>query len=226
MVISFHGSSIILQPSYGDTEYLCGKELCNYQSAYASLAIPDLNQSYPLPVQTNGEVKQVAMKYNITSGGTLSNMYIDKANKSLILAISSPSTDGVIAIQIPRDVLDSRAGAPDELEDRSNWCTNVTSTSSDCEFGEYDDQDFLITATKYGEPQDAPIVIQSNIISISEVDARTLVFEYPKGETVTISIQGTYAIPEFDSALLIGTGGLSAVMAGIVVMRRYRIERA
>lgn len=187
-----------------------------------------LGKSYQLSVTNNdGTSKQYQIRYNITSSGTVTNMHLDSVKKALVLSISSPSTDGRLAIELPRDLIDAKqAGHENETIDfRANGCQNVTSSTHDCDFAFYD-QDFVITATKNGEPQDESIVLQPQITEHG-LDNRTLVFDYPKGETVIITIQGTYAVPEFSPiVVLVITAGIMGFVAMLNRMINYRNLRA
>jgi hypothetical protein len=193
--------------------------------AHAIPIVPDLNQVYLLSIKggDDGQTNQYQMKYNITGDGTIANMNIDSSRKALVLTINSPSDGGRLAIGLPRDVIDARLSGHDYW-DRSAGCRNVTSTLTECDFGVYDD-DFVVTIARSGEPQEEVITIQSDLTIISELDTRTLVFNYPKGDSIVVTIKGTSVVPEFSSSSAIIIVTIS-VMITVIVVSKYSLSQS
>jgi len=149
-------------------------------------AKPLLNQTLKLVIAN--EVFDI--RYNTTNASTKTqNITADTSSKSLSVMIYSPESAGMLTIELPRKVIDSRT-EPHKTPDCWITASNGSRIYNYCD----KDKEFLVTVNS----DETPFYSTTTVNIGSDVDSRTLRIEYPKGISI-VQISGTYVVPEFGS---------------------------
>jgi predicted secreted protein with PEFG-CTERM motif len=135
--------------------------------------------------------KTYPVQYKIT-GGTVQNMVPEETTATLTVTISS-TADGNLQIRLPRNVIESRAGA----DGRSG---------ADADFAVFADEENV-------EPEES---------EPATVDQRTLSIDFAQG-TESIEIVGSWAIPEFGAiaAIILAVAIVGIIVATATYSKKF-----
>jgi predicted secreted protein with PEFG-CTERM motif len=135
--------------------------------------------------------KTYPVQYKIT-GGTVQNMVPEETTATLTVTVSS-TADGNLQIRLPRNVIESRAGA----DGRSG---------ADTDFAVFADEENI-------EPEES---------EPATVDQRTISIDFAQG-TETIEIVGTWAIPEFGAiaAIILAVAIVGIIVATATYSKKF-----